>query len=150
MSRYIMITGDKINEGLGFKPWAEYRGWRHWQSHNQGSMQIFNESIIPYLNVMFYWGINPVRSRGSSVWQFWGYPHHIWGFWLVIGHVSDPILASDWPMMTTGPRPPGVNTDRDEELLMLPPVLPALSNRLCSINHWFTQGASHDTADLFY
>ena len=60
MSRNIMISGDEINEGTGGDAWAEYRGgWRRWQSHNQGSMQIFNESIIPYLNVLFYWGINP-------------------------------------------------------------------------------------------
>ena len=100
------------------------------QSHNQGSMQIFNESIIPYLNVMFYWGINPVRSR-STVFDSSEVT-------LIISGASDwsrdPHQPSDWPVMTTGPRPPGANTDRDEELLMLPPC-PAISNRLRGINH---------------
>ena len=36
----------------------------------QGSMQIFNESIIPYLNVMFYWGINPEKQEQRlTVWS---------------------------------------------------------------------------------
>ena len=38
----------------------------------QESMQIFNESIIPYLNVMFYWGrgINPEKQEQRlTVWS---------------------------------------------------------------------------------